>query len=62
MGNEKSSANIYKLIDWKIMIPIMLFTVFNSAFNAFSPILVEIQNAFPGASVTMIQMLMTLPS
>lgn len=62
MGNKKSSANIYKLIDWKIMIPIMLFTIFNSAFNAFSPILVEIQNAFPEASVTMVQMLMTLPS
>lgn len=62
MAKEKSSSNIYSLIDWKIMIPIMLFTVFNSAFNAFSSVLVEIQNAFPDASTTMVQMLLTLPS
>lgn len=62
MANEKSSANIYSLINWKIMIPIMLFTIFNSAFNAFSSVLMEIQNAFPDASTTMIQMLLTLPS
>ena len=61
-STKAGGKNIYRMIDWKIMIPIMLFTIFNSAFNAFSTVLVDIQSAFPDASATLIQMLLSLPS
>ena len=62
MTNEKSSINIYKQINWKIMIPIMLFVTFQSAFTAFSSVLASIAEQFPNASPTTIQMVLTLPS
>ena len=62
MTNEKSSMNVYKQINWKIMIPIMLFVTFQSAFTAFSSVLASIAEQFPHASATTIQMVLTLPS
>lgn len=62
MTNEKSGINIYKQINWKIMIPIMLFVTFQSAFTAFSSVLASIAEQFPNASPTTIQMVLTLPS
>lgn len=52
MTNEKSSMNVYKQINWKIMIPIMLFVTFQSAFTAFSSVLASIAEQFPHASAT----------
>ena len=62
MTNEKSSMNVYKQINWKVMIPIMLFVTFQSAFTAFSSVLASIAEQFPNASATTIQMVLTLPS
>lgn len=59
-GNK--SANVYKLIDWKVMIPIMLFVIFQSAFNSFSSVLATIGEAFPNISTTGVQMILTIPS
>ncbi|ACL19940.1 major facilitator superfamily MFS_1 [Desulfitobacterium hafniense DCB-2] len=46
----------------KVLLPILLFIVFQSAFNAFSPVLKGISAEFPEVSVTLIQMVITLPS
>jgi MFS family permease len=59
MGESKS--NIFKE-KGKILIPILLFIIFQSAFNAFSPILQKMSDMFPNTSTTIIQMVMTFPS
>ncbi|MDR0718192.1 MAG: MFS transporter [Treponema sp.] len=55
-------ASPFKAINWKIMIPVMLFAVFNSAFNSFSSVLADISARFPEAPATTIQMIITFPS
>ena len=57
-----SGANVYKLINWKVMIPVMLFVMFQSAFNSFSSVLAAITEVFPDASKTLVQMILTIPS
>lgn len=49
-------------MNWKIMIPVMLFALFQSAFMSFSSVLAEMVKHFPDASPTLIQMIMTVPS
>ncbi|HCT90083.1 MAG TPA: hypothetical protein DF613_01675 [Lachnospiraceae bacterium] len=61
MSNQ-SKANVYKEINWKVMIPVMLFVLFQSAFNSFSSVLANIAAVFPEASTTLVQMIMTVPS
>ncbi|GHV32847.1 hypothetical protein AGMMS4952_23980 [Spirochaetia bacterium] len=55
-------ASPFREINWKIMIPVMLFVVFQSAFNSFSSVLSDIQARFPEASATTVQMVLTFPS
>jgi MFS family permease len=55
-------ASPFKEINWKIMIPVMLFAVFNTAFNSFSSVLSDISARFPDVSTTTIQMIITFPS
>lgn len=62
MAKNTESLNVYKNINWKVMIPILLFVTFQSAFMAFSSILASIAEQFPQASSTAIQMVLTLPS
>ncbi|HIS80256.1 MAG TPA: MFS transporter [Candidatus Scatomonas merdavium] len=59
---ETSGANVYKLINWKVMIPVMLFVMFQSAFNSFSSVLADIAQVFPDAPTTLVQMILTIPS
>ncbi|HCX03506.1 MAG TPA: hypothetical protein DHM42_03395 [Clostridiales bacterium] len=59
--NEKIESNIFKE-KGTILIPLLLFIIFQSAFNAFSPILSQIAERFPGASTTTIQMVLSFPS
>lgn len=59
---DNSKVNVYKEINWKVMIPVMLFVVFQSAFNSFSSVLANIASVFPDMSTTSIQMIMTIPS
>lgn len=61
MSSEKK-GNVYREINWKVMIPVMLFVLFQSAFNSFSSVLANIAEVFPDASTTLIQMIMTVPS
>lgn len=49
-------------MNWKIMIPVMLFALFQSAFMAFSSVLAEIVKVFPDTSPTLLQMILTIPS
>ncbi|SHH86698.1 Predicted arabinose efflux permease, MFS family [Sporobacter termitidis DSM 10068] len=49
-------------MNWKIMIPVMLFAIFQSAFMAFSSVLADIVKVFPDASPTLVQMILTVPS
>jgi MFS family permease len=49
-------------MNWKIMIPVMLFAIFQSAFMAFSSVLADIVKVFPDASPTLVQMILTIPS
>lgn len=46
----------------KLMIPIGLFAIFDSAFTSFSPILSRISEVFPEVSTTVIQLILTLPT
>jgi MFS family permease len=55
-------ASPFKEINWKIMIPVMMFAVFNTAFNSFSSVLSDISARFPDVSATTIQMIITFPS
>jgi MFS family permease len=55
-------ASPFREINWKIMIPVMLFAVFNTAFNSFSSVLSDISARFPEVSATTIQMIITFPS
>lgn len=57
-----NNMNIYKQINWKVMIPVMLFVIFQSAFNSFSSVLANISQVFPEVSATSIQMILTIPS
>lgn len=59
---EEKSKNVYSMIHWKVMIPIMLFVIFQSAFNSFTSVLANIAKVFPEASTTAVQMIMTVPS
>lgn len=59
---SENKANVYKQINWKVMIPVMLFVVFQSAFNSFSSVLANIAEVFPNVSVTTVQMIITIPS
>lgn len=54
--------NFFKNINWKIMFPIMLVAVFQSAFNAFSSVLADIAAYFPNVSTSLIQSIITIPS
>lgn len=58
----EKSLNVYKQINWKVMVPVMLFVVFQSAFNSFSSVLADIAQYFPDISTTAIQMILTIPS
>jgi len=49
-------------MNWKIMIPVMLFAIFQSAFMSFSSVLADIVKVFPDAPKTLIQMILTIPS
>lgn len=49
-------------MNWKLMIPVMLFAIFQSAFMAFSAVLGAIVKEFPDTSPTLIQMILTVPS
>jgi len=60
--SDNSNINVYKQINWKVMIPVMLFVVFQSAFNSFSSVLADIAEYFPNISTTSIQMILTIPS
>lgn len=58
---EQEKSNIFKE-KGKILIPLLLFIIFQSAFNAFSPILAQLAERFPNASTTTIQMVLSFPS
>ncbi|HEY3425163.1 MAG TPA: MFS transporter [Negativicutes bacterium] len=60
MANQAESGNLKSKV--QIMIPILLFVVFQAAFQAFSPVLAQMKVVFPGASTTLIQMIITIPS
>jgi Major Facilitator Superfamily. len=60
MTNQVKS-NIFKE-KGKILIPILLFVIFQSAFNAFSPILAKLAEVFPDTPTTLIQMVLSIPS
>jgi MFS family permease len=49
-------------LNWKVVIPILLFVVFQSAFNAFSSVIAEIAKVFPDSPPTLIQTILTIPS
>jgi MFS family permease len=59
---EEAMASPFKEINWKIMIPVMLFAVFNTAFNSFSSVLSDISARFPDVSATTVQLIITFPS
>lgn len=46
----------------KLLIPIFIFAIFDSAFSSFSSILAKISQVFPEASTTLVQTILTLPS
>jgi hypothetical protein len=52
---DQVKSNIFKE-KGKILIPILLFIVFQSAFNAFSPILNRMSEMFPDTPTMIIQM------
>ncbi|MFZ7120515.1 MAG: MFS transporter [Eubacteriaceae bacterium] len=58
---EQKKSNIFKE-KGKILVPLLLFIIFQSAFNAFSPILSQLAERFPDASTTTIQMVLSFPS
>lgn len=60
MANQVT-PNIFKE-KGKILIPLLLFIIFQSAFNAFSPILKKMAEMFPDTSTTIIQMVLSFPS
>lgn len=60
--SSEGKGNVYREINWKVMIPVMLFVVFQSAFNSFSSVLANIASVFPDVSTTSIQMILTIPS
>lgn len=53
---------VFKDIKWKIMIPVMLFAVFQVGFQSFATVLANIASVFPNESPTLIQTIMTIPS
>ncbi|MDR1905100.1 MAG: MFS transporter [Treponema sp.] len=54
--------NTSERLNWKVVIPILLFVVFQSAFNSFSSVIAEIAKAFPDSPPTLIQTIITIPS
>jgi MFS family permease len=54
--------NTSERLNWKVVIPILLFVVFSSAFNAFSSVIAEIAKVFPDSPPTLIQTILTIPS
>lgn len=55
---EKSSAKL----DFKLLLPVMLLAIFQTSNMAFTPILANLSAVFPGASVTTIQLVLTITS
>lgn len=58
---EQTKTNIFKE-KGTILVPLLLFIIFQSAFNSFSPILASLAERFPDASTTTIQMVLSFPS
>ncbi|MDR2741997.1 MAG: MFS transporter [Treponema sp.] len=54
--------NTSERLNWRVVIPILLFVIFNSAFNAFSSVIAEIAKVFPDSPPTLIQTILTIPS
>ena len=49
-------------INWRIMAPVAVFALFQSAFMAFSTILADIAKVFPDVPPTFLQTILTVPS
>jgi MFS family permease len=62
LKQEKKMENTSERLNWKVVIPILLFVVFQSAFNSFSSVIAEIAKAFPDSPPTLIQTIITIPS
>jgi MFS family permease len=49
-------------LSWRIMAPVAIFAIFQSAFMAFSTVLADIAKVFPNESPTFLQTILTVPS
>ncbi len=60
MAEKGKYSNLASAI--KIIIPLLLISCYSSSVDALAPILRNMQEAFPTASLTLVQMTLTLPS